>query len=156
MYSLDWFDTWIYHIIGWPVLVLILCIAVWLRVNWKISLILLPTSFIALGALTIDIEKIFGRPFPAIPKGEWTYLYHMETKKNIELLVLDKDGTRLYRILKTKDNKEQLESMSEKQEGTGVRQVGKFIKKNNGIDTEESELIYYDFPHQKHFKKNKR
>lgn len=153
MYSLDWFDTWVYHIIGWPILVLILCIAVWLRVNWKISLILLPTSFIALAALTIDIEKIFGRPYPSIPKGEWTYLHHIETKKSIELFVLDTEGTRLYSIKNTKDNKEKLNSMSQKQETTGVRQVGKFRKKKNGLNTEETELIFYDFPHQKYFKK---
>ena len=56
MFNLDWFDTWIYHIVGWPILVLVLCAAVWMRVNWKTALIILPLSFIALGLLIVDIE----------------------------------------------------------------------------------------------------
>ena len=84
MFNLNWFDTWIYHIVGWPLLVLMLCVAVWLRVNWKIALVLLPLSFGALGWLTVDIEKIFGRVHPHIPTGEWVYLF---TKKMAEILI---------------------------------------------------------------------
>ena len=153
MFNLNWFDTWIYHIIGWPLLVLILCVAVWLRVNWKIALVLLPLSFGALGWLTVDIEKIFGRAYPAYPTGEWLYLFHKENGGNIELLVLDKEGTRLYTIPINEENREKLMQMSEKQKGTGVPQVGKF-KKKPGLSQDKTELEYYDFPHQKYIKKN--
>ena len=39
MFNLNWFDTWIYHcrLVHSPML----CVAVWLRVNWKIALVLL-------------------------------------------------------------------------------------------------------------------
>tara|TARA_B100001057_G_scaffold500183_1_gene613972 strand:- start:1464 stop:1931 length:468 start_codon:yes stop_codon:yes gene_type:complete len=155
MFNLDWFDTWIYHIIGWPVLILLLCICIWIRVNWKIAIVLLPASFIALAFLTIDIEKIFGRPYPALPKGEWSYLYHTETPKSIELLVLDKQGTRLYSIKHTKENREQLEKMSQRQSETGVQQMGEFKEKKegHGQSTDKTELIYYDFPYTKFLKK---
>ena len=152
MFNLDWFDTWIYHIIGWPFLVLVLCIAVWLRVNWKIALVLLPLSFGALGLLTVDIEKVFGRAYPSLPEGEWRYLWHGETANSIELLVLDKEGTRLYTITLNEENKEQLNSMGEKQKVTGVQQMGEF-KSNKGRSTDKTKLEYYDFPHQEYQKK---
>jgi len=154
MFNLNWFDTWIYHIIGWPLLVLILCIAVWLRVNWKIALVLLPISFGALGWLTVDIEKIFGRAFPAYPVGEWRYLYHVETGNSIELLVLDKNGTRLYNIPITEQNREQLNKMGSKQKATGVPQMGEF-KQKEGLSTDRTQLEFYDFPHQDFIQKNR-
>lgn len=153
MFNLDFFGTWIYHIVGWPLLVLILCVAVWLRVNWKVALVLLPISFAALAWLTVDIEKIFGRPYPDLPKGEWAYLFHVENAKNIELLVLDKEGTRLYTIEGNKENREKLYKMAKKQAETGVQQMGKF-KFKEGQSTDKTELEFYDFPHQKFMKKN--
>ena len=113
----NWLNLWSY-----------ICVAVWLRVNWKIALVLLPLSFGALGWLTVDIEKIFGRAYPAYPTGEWVYLFHKENGGNIDLLVLDKDGTRLYTIPINEENREQLSKMGDKQAGTGVPQVGKFKK----------------------------
>ena len=153
MFNLDWFDTWIYHIVGWPLLVLILCVAVWLRVNWKIALVLLPLSFGALGWLTVDIEKIFGRAYPEYPTGERIYLFHKENGGNIDLLVLDKDGTRLYTIPINEDNREKLNQMGNKQAGTGVPQVGEF-KQREGMSQDKTELEFYDFPHQNYIKKN--
>ena len=153
MFNLNWFDTWVYHIVGWPILVLILCVAVWLRVNWKIALIILPLSFTALGLLTIDIEKIFGRAYPALPEGKWRYLWHQENSNSIELLVLDKQGTRLYTIVLNEENKEQLEKMGKKQKNTGVQQEGEFVKQREGSSTDKTQLEFYAFPHQQHIKK---
>lgn len=155
MFNLDWFDTWVYHIVGWPLLVLILCGAIWLRINWKVALILLPLSFSALAWLTVDIEKIFGRSFPAYPEGEWRYLFHIEKGDSIELLVLDKDGTRLYNIPITEKNRQKLNQMGKKQKDTGVQQMGEFVRKKEGLSTDETELEFYDFPHQKFIKKNR-
>lgn len=153
MFNLDWFDTWIYHIVGWPILVLVLCAAVWMRVNWKTALIILPLSFIALGLLIVDIEKIFGRAYPALPEGKWSYLYHKENAKSIELLVLDKQGTRLYTIVLNEENREQLEKMGKTQKNTGVQQEGEFVKQREGSSTDKTQLEFYAFPHQQHIKK---
>ena len=68
-------------------------------------------------------------------------------------MVLDKEGTRLYTIPINEENREKLMQMSEKQQGTGVPQVGKF-KKKPGLSQDKTELEYYDFPHQKYIKKN--
>ena len=54
---------------------------------------------------------------------------HKENGGNIELLVLDKEGTRLYTIPINEENREKLNKMGDKQQGTGASQVGKFKKK---------------------------
>ena len=54
---------------------------------------------------------------------------HKENGGNIDLLVLDKDGTRLYTIIINEENREQLNKMGDKQQAQEYSQVGKFRKR---------------------------
>ena len=79
-------------------------------------------KFGALGWLTVDIEKIFGRAIPYQQVNGFTY----STKKMAEILIFWY-LTKMVQdciLYSNEENREQLNKMGDKQAGTGVFQVG--------------------------------
>ena len=156
MFNLNFFDQWFNHIIGWPIFVVILLTLVYLRVNWKIATLMVPVSLIGLSLLMIDLERTLGRPYLSTPIGKWMYVHHIVKKETIDLLVVDKDGTRLYTIKNNKEQQEKLEQSREKAK-EGIPQEGELLRKKNKIGdgtVNEHELVMHDLPVPEHLRKN--
>lgn len=146
MFNLSFFEQWYPHIIGWPILIVILLTFLYLRVNWKVTTLLVPLSLVGLGWLMYDLEKTLGRPFFAEPIGKWMYVHHVVKDKGIDLLVVDKTGTRLYTIDNSQDNRNKLEQARRKTE-QGYPQEGEFKKQKKQQGTQgETEMTIHDLP----------
>ena len=152
MFNLTFFEQWFNHIVGWPILVVVLLTLVYIKVNWKIATAMVPISLFALSFLMFDLERTLGRPYASEPIGKWMYVAHIVKKETIDLLIVDKDGTRLYTIKNTKKNKEKLEQSREKVK-KGIPQEGEFLKEKNKLGkgtVDESELVMHDLPVPEH------
>ena len=152
MFNLTFFEQWFNHIVGWPILVVVLLTLVYIKVNWKIATTMVPISLLALSFLMFDLERTLGRPYASEPIGKWMYVTHIVKKETIDLLIVDKDGTRLYTIKNTKKNKEKLEQSREKVK-KGIPQEGEFLKEKNKLGkgtVDESELVMHDLPVPEH------
>jgi hypothetical protein len=154
MFNLEFFDQWLYHIIGWPLLIILLLTLLFLRVNWKIATLMVPLSLASLGWMMYDLEKTLGRPYASMPHGKWLYVYHRITGSNIELLVVDKGGTRLYTIKNTEQAKKALEQAKAKSE-QGIPQEGEVKEKPKvGGTVGEDELTLHDLNINQVLRKN--
>tara|TARA_B100001057_G_scaffold340989_1_gene341808 strand:+ start:4007 stop:4477 length:471 start_codon:yes stop_codon:yes gene_type:complete len=152
MFNLTFFEQWFNHIVGWPILVVVLLTLVYMKVNWKIATTMVPISLLALSFLMFDLERTLGRPYASEPIGKWMYVTHIVKKETIDLLIVDKDGTRLYTIKNTKKNKEKLEQSREKVK-KGIPQEGEFLKEKNKLGkgtVDEPELVMHDLPVPEH------
>ena len=84
------------------------------------------------------------------------YIHHIESGDKIDLLVVDKNGSRLYTIDNNKNTRKQLNSSKQKAKG-GIPQEGEFKKMKNklrGGTPGEYELVIHDLPVPKHLRKN--
>ena len=152
MFNLTFFEQWFNHIVGWPILVVVLLTLVYIKVNWKIATSMVPICLLALSFLMFDLERTLGRPYASEPVGKWMYVTHIVKEQTIDLLIVDKDGTRLYTIENTKENKEKLERSREKVK-KGIPQEGEFLKEKNKIGegtVNESQLVMHDLPVPEH------
>lgn len=144
MFNLSFFDQWFYHIVGWPILIIVLLTLLFLRVNWKVATLMVPLSLAMLGWMMHDLERTLGRPYVSMPEGKWLYVYHRVVGEDIELLVVDKEGTRLYSIKNTEQNKKALQQANEKSK-QGIPQEGEVKKKPKiGGTVGEDELTVHD------------
>lgn len=156
MFNMSFFEQWYPHIVGWPVLIVGLLILLYVRVNWKVTTILVPVCLAWLGWLMYDLEKTLGRPFYAMPEGKWMYVHHVVKDTTIDLLVVDKDGTRLYTIDNSAEKRKKLNEAKKRGE-KGVPQEGEFKKKNKREGTVgEQELVIHDLPIPQHLRKDQK
>jgi hypothetical protein len=128
----------------------------YLRVNWKVTTLLVPVMLACLSWVMFDLEKTMGRPYYAMPQGKFMYIHHIESGDKIDLLVVDKDGSRLYTIDNNKNTRKQLNNSKQKAKG-GIPQEGEFKKMKNklrGGTPGEYELVIHDLPVPKHLRKN--
>lgn len=155
MFNLTFFEQWFNHIVGWPILLVVLLTLVYVRVNWKVATLMVPVSLIALSFLMFDLERTLGRPYASTPIGKWMYVHHIVKKETIDLLIVDKDGSRLYTIDNTKKDRQKLEK-SKQRTKSGIPQEGEFKRQKNKISkgTElEHELVIRDLPVPEHLTK---
>ena len=146
----------VYHIVGWPFIIIFLLTLMYLRVNWKVTTLLVPVMLACLSWVMFDLEKTMGRPYYAMPQGKFMYIHHIESGDKIDLLVVDKDGSRLYTIDNNKNTRKQLNNSKQKAKG-GIPQEGEFKKMKNklrGGTPGEYELVIHDLPVPKHLRKN--
>ena len=151
MFNLSFFEQWFNHIVGWPILLVVLLTLVYLRVNWKIATMMVPVALAALAFLMIDLERTLGRPYKSMPIGKWMYVHHIVKKDTIDLFIVDKLGSRLYTINNTSEDRKKLEKTKQRTK-QGIPQEGEF-KKHNKISkgTElEHELVIRNLPVAKH------
>ena len=156
MFNIEFFDQWFYHIVGWPFIIIFLLTLMYLRVNWKVTTLLVPVMLACLSWVMFDLEKTMGRPYYAMPQGKFMYIHHIESGDKIELLADDKDGSRLYNIENNKNTRKQLNNSKQKAKG-GIPQEGEFKKMKNklrGGTPGEYELVIHDLPVPKHLRKN--
>ena len=156
MFNIEFFDQWFYHIVGWPFIIIFLLTLMYLRVNWKVTTLLVPVMLACLSWVMFDLEKTMGRPYYAMPQGKFMYIHHIESGDKIDLLVVDKDGSRLYTIDNNKNTRKQLNNSKQKAKG-GIPQEGEFKKMKNklrGGTPGEYELVIHDLHVPKHLRKN--
>lgn len=158
MFNIAFFDQWFYHIIGWPIILIVLLVLMYLKINWRYTTLLVPITLASLAWVMYDLEKTLGRPYHAIPVGKFMYIHHVVVGKKIDLFVVDKDGSRLYTIDNNKENREQLEK-GRKKAKSGVQQEGEFKKNDgkkrpNGGTRGEKDLVIYDLPVPKYIRKD--
>ena len=104
----------------------------------------------------IDLERTLGRPYASMPIGKWMYVHHIVKKATIDLLVVDKDGSRLYTIVNNKDKRNKLASSQERSE-KGIPQEGEFKRKKTNLGkgtNNELELVMHDLPVPEHLRKD--
>jgi|MEHZ01.5.fsa_nt_MEHZ011388752.1_1 hypothetical protein len=157
MFNIAFFDQWFYHIVGWPLILILLLTLMYLRVNWKITTLAVPATLACLSWVMFDLEKTLGRPYMAMPEGKFMYVHHIVIGEKIDLFVVDKDGSRLYTISNSKNAREQLNKSKQKAKA-GIPQEGEFKKtekkvKIKGGTTGERELVIYDLPIPTHLRK---
>ena len=77
MFNIAFFDQWFYHIVGWPLILILLLTLMYLRVNWKITTLAVPATLACLSWVMFDLEKTLGRPYMAMPEGKFMYVHHI-------------------------------------------------------------------------------